>query len=91
MSKGSSTAFVSSSIFGAGITTAGSIAMAYRRVLLVVAVELRAAVFVVGRTKELYDRVADWKAEAVLAHDIANSVVAWENFMVIVVWVDTFC
>lgn len=65
--------------------------MAYRRVLLVVAVELRAAVFVVGRTKELDDRVADWKAEAVLAHDIANSVVAWENFMVIVVWVDTFC
>jgi len=73
------------------MTTVGSIANAYRRVLLVVAVELRAAAFVVvGRTKEP-DRDADWKAEAVLAHDIAKRVVAWENFMVIVVCIVCVC
>ena len=75
MSKGSSTTSISSSIFGAGgvLVVGGSIARAYRLVLLVVAV--------VGLTNELGR--TDWKADAVLAHDIANSVVAWENLMVV--------
>lgn len=36
--------------------------------------------FVTGRAKEAVR--ADWKAEAVLAHEIANRVVAWDNFIV---------
>jgi hypothetical protein len=37
-------------------------------------------VAVAGRAKE--DDLTDWKAEAVLAHEIANRVVAWEKFIV---------
>jgi hypothetical protein len=71
MSKGSSMTLVSSSILGVrGNGTAvlgGSIAKAFRRVLLAV------LAFVEGRIKGLD---TDWKAEAVLAHDMAKTVAA---------------